>query len=69
MKLKEKLIGIILIVLGALPFLLKIERIGTTFSTNKILSYIAPGDWIYQIIIIILGISLVLTLRHRIESS
>jgi len=68
MRVKEKLIGIILVVLGALPFLLKIEKIGTAFTTNKVLSYIAPGEWIYQIIIIILGVLLIWTIRSRLES-
>ena len=63
MNLKEKLIGIILIILGALPFLLKIEKISSWFTTNKILSFLSPGEIIYQIIIILLGILLIWRVR------
>tara|TARA_Y100000310_G_C20627064_1_gene786520 strand:+ start:837 stop:1046 length:210 start_codon:yes stop_codon:yes gene_type:complete len=68
MRIKEKLIGIILIILGALPFLLKVERIGTVFTTNKILSYLTPGELVYQIVIIVLGIALIWSIRPRVES-
>jgi len=66
MRIKEKIIGFALIILGALPFLLKIDKIGTAFSNSKILSYIAPGEIIYQLIIIILGISLIIKRKTEI---
>ena len=68
MQIKEKLIGIILIILGALPFLLKIESISTFFTENKILSFFAPGEIIYQIVIIILGALLIWRIQPRVES-
>ena len=68
MKIKEKLFGIILVGLGALPFLLKIESIGTAFTSNKILSYLTPGEIVYQVAIIILGILLIWTVKPRLES-
>ena len=61
---KEKLIGIILIVIGALPFLLKIDSISNVFTGNTVLSYIIPGEIVYQLIIIILGILLVWRSRN-----
>jgi len=66
MAIKEKLIGIILIVVGALPFLLQIESVNQSLPAD-ILSYLAPGEIVYQIVIIALGIWLILKVRHRIE--
>jgi hypothetical protein len=63
MQIKEKIIGILLILLGALPFLLKINTISTWFTANKFLSFFSPGGIVYQIIIIILGILLIWTVR------
>jgi hypothetical protein len=67
MKIKEKIIGIILIILGALPFLLKIDKISSTFTKYKFLTYLVPGEIIYQLAIIILGVSLIWTLRSQLE--
>ena len=61
---KEKLIGGILIIIGALPFLLKIKSISNLFTKNKVLSYIMPGEIIYQLIIIFLGILLILAVSY-----
>ena len=66
MAIKEKLIGIILIIVGALPFLLQIESVNQSLPAD-ILSYLAPGEIVYQIVIIALGIWLILKVRHRIE--
>ena len=66
MAIKEKLIGIILIVVGALPFLLQIESVNQSLPAD-ILSYLAPGEIVYQIVIIALGIWRILKVRHRIE--
>ena len=65
MRLKEKSVGIILILIGALSFFLKIDSISKFFTENSILSYMMPGDIIYQLVIILLGIILVLNFRPR----
>ncbi len=49
---KEKLVGIILIVLGALSFLIKIGQIKDILAPYP---WILPGEIIYQIVIIALG--------------
>lgn len=68
MAMKNKLIGLILIILGIFPFLLKIESIATAFEKYTFLSYLAPGEILYQIIIIALGAWLIWTLKPRVES-
>jgi hypothetical protein len=65
---KNKLIGLILIIIGILPFLLKIENIATSFEKYTFLSYLVPGELIYQVIIIGLGVLLIWTVRPRIIS-
>ena len=65
MAIKEKLIGIILIVVGALPFLLQIESVNNSLPAN-IMAYLAPGEIIYQIVIIALGLWLILRVRHQV---
>tara|TARA_Y100000310_G_scaffold269239_1_gene282303 strand:- start:979 stop:1200 length:222 start_codon:yes stop_codon:yes gene_type:complete len=67
MALKEKLIGLILVIIGALPFLIKIEAIGSKIAEYSFLNPIVPGNIIYQGIIIILGLLLVLRLKHRVN--
>lgn len=67
MKIKEKIIGLILIILGALPFLLKIERISTAFLNNKVLSFLAPGEIVYQLVLIILGIILIWKVKSQFD--
>jgi len=69
MPIKEKLLGLILIIIGALPFLLKIDRIAAFFAKYKFLSYIVPGEIIYQIILIVIGILLIWRIRPRIETN
>lgn len=54
---KEKLIGFVLIVVGILPFLLKIQSINTAIGKS---AWLLPGGIVYQIIIILLGIMLLL---------
>jgi len=68
MAIKNKFIGLILIIIGVLPFLLKIENIATAFAKYKFLELLIPGEIIYQIIIISLGILLIYTVRPRIEA-
>jgi hypothetical protein len=65
MAIKNKFIGLILIIIGALPFLLKIENIANFFAKYKFLELLTPGELVYQIIIIGLGILLIWTLRPR----
>lgn len=58
---KEKLIGVLLIALGALPWLLKIQAVN-----DKIGVYAAnPGEYLYQAVIIILGLFLLIKLKPR----
>lgn len=56
---KEKIIGIVLILVGALPFLLKIKAVSDFFTGNIVLKYIIPGEIVYQILIIVLGVLLI----------
>lgn len=60
---RGKLAGIILIILGAWPFLLKVESIGKFFSAYKFLEYLTPGEIVYQGVIVILGIFLLWRVR------
>ncbi|MDD5192150.1 MAG: hypothetical protein PHH54_00765 [Candidatus Nanoarchaeia archaeon] len=64
MPIKEKFLGVILILVAILPMLSKIESIKNYFSSG-ILSYLVPGEIIYQIILIVIGILLVISLRSR----
>jgi heme/copper-type cytochrome/quinol oxidase subunit 4 len=59
MAMKEKLIGLILIIIGILPFLLKIKSVSDSLAKYTFLSYLAPGEIIYQLIIIALGVWLI----------
>jgi len=61
MALKEKIIGLVLVIIGALPFLLKIESITAAFN-NSFFKILAPGNILYQIVIIILGILLIINM-------
>ena len=64
MAIKEKLLGIILIIVGAIPFFSKIKSLETYFSSG-ILSYLIPGNIIYQIVLIAIGILLVWSMKPR----
>ena len=68
MTMKNKLIGLVLIIIGALPFLLKIKSISDSLAKYTFLSYLVPGEIVYQIIIIGLGILLIWTVKPRIEN-
>lgn len=65
---KEKLIGLLLIVIGALPFLIKIKEVGEFFEQNSFLKVLTPGEIVYQIVLIILGVLLIITIRPRVET-
>ncbi len=66
---RNKVIGVILILLGALPLLLKIKSIGDAFASSGFLSWIVPGEIIYQIVIVVLGLLLLIRFRTSIEST
>ena len=59
MNLKDKLIGLIIIILGVWPFLLKIDKVATFFASYKFLEMLTPGEIVYQIAIVILGALLI----------
>jgi hypothetical protein len=66
---KKKIFGLILIIIGLLPFLLKIQSIGNYFSEYKFLTYLTPGEIVYQAVIIVIGVLLIFTVRPRIETT
>ena len=68
MPLKEKTIGLIIIILGVLPFLLKIQSIANVFTKYKILSIFSPGEAGYQILIILFGALLIWTIKPKVET-
>lgn len=69
MAFKEKLIGILLVLIGLLPFLLKIKAVGDFFTKYTFLSYFAPGEIVYQIIIVVLGVLLLWRIKAKFERS
>jgi hypothetical protein len=69
MGIKNKLIGFILIVLGVWPFLLKIESVETYFATYKFLEVLTPGEIVYQLVIILLGVWLIWKVKARVETA
>jgi len=66
MTMKHKFIGLILIIIGVLPFLLKIQSVSDALTKYTFLSYLVPGEIVYQIIIIALGILLIWTVRPKV---
>ncbi len=70
MRLKEKLVGIIIIALGVWPFLLKIEQVGSFFASYKFLEMLTPGELVYQVALIVLGVLLIWSVgvRARIQA-
>jgi hypothetical protein len=65
MGLRNKLIGFILILLGVWPFLLKIDAVEEFFSSVKFLEMLTPGEVVFQVVLIILGILLIWRVRPR----
>lgn len=64
MGLKEKIIGILLIVIGVYPWLLKIGAVKNALGNYAL----SPGGYLYQAIIVILGLLLVVRLKkHRVD--
>lgn len=60
---RGKLVGLLLIVLGAWPFVLKIESVGNFFSAYKFLELLTPGEILYQVVLIGFGILLLWRVR------
>jgi hypothetical protein len=60
---RGKVVGMLLILIGAWPFLLKIEQVGKFFSEYKILEYLVPGEIVYQAILILFGVMLLWRVR------
>ena len=67
MALKEKFIGIVIIILGAIPFLFNLEMFSNLLSDYPTVSYLNPGEVIYQAIIIVLGIWLIFDSKQRVH--
>ncbi|MFW5891479.1 MAG: hypothetical protein ACOCUI_04590 [bacterium] len=63
---KEKIIGLILLIFGAWPFLLKIEQVAAFFSKD-VLEWLVPGEIIYQIAIMVLGAMLIWRVKPKVE--
>ena len=62
---KEKLIGIILIIVGAFPLLMNITSFSDSLKPYSFVSYLNAGGYIYQIIIIVLAALLLYSPRPR----
>ena len=62
---KEKLVGIIIILAGAFPLLMKLESFSTLITKYPFLSYVQAGEPVYQIIIILLGVLLLWTPKQK----
>lgn len=60
---KEKIIGFLIILLGAYPFLLKIQNINSVLGKY---TWLAAGAMGYQIILILLGLFLIIE-KKKIE--
>ena len=69
MAFKEKVIGLVLIILGVWPFVLKIDAIDKFFASYAFLKWLTPGEILYQIIIILLGVLLIWRIKSKVEES
>jgi hypothetical protein len=67
--LKEKVVGILLIALGVWPFLLKIQSVSDYFSSYTFLSVLTPGEIVYQLAIVVLGVLLIWSFRVRAQQA
>lgn len=65
----NKIVGSILIILGALPLLLKIGSVAEWFSSYTFLNWIVPGEILYQLVLIVLGILLVVRIKPKVTTS
>ena len=55
---KEKLVGIIIIIIGAFPLLMNIESFANSLKQYTFMTYLMAGQPVYQIILILLGVLL-----------
>jgi hypothetical protein len=62
---KEKLVGILLIIVGAFPLFMNVKSISDSLSKYSFITYLAAGGYVYQIIIIVLAVLLLYTPRPR----
>ncbi|MEM0465559.1 MAG: hypothetical protein QXW97_02550 [Candidatus Pacearchaeota archaeon] len=64
---KEKIVGILLIIIGIFPLLMMIESFKDSISKYNFLDYFIPGNpaFAYQLIIIILGLLLIFSSKPR----
>ena len=62
---KEKLVGIILLIVGIFPLLMNITSISDSLKQYTFISYLNAGGYIYQIVLIILGVLLLYTPRPK----
>lgn len=60
----EKLLGIILIIMGIFPFLFKLEKISALLSKVTFLKFLMPGEIAYQLIIVIIGLILLINKKE-----
>jgi hypothetical protein len=60
---RGKFIGVFLILLGLWPFLVRVDSVGKFISSYKFLSFFAPGEMVYQIVLIVLGVLLLWRVR------
>lgn len=67
MTIRAKLIGFVLIVIGVLPFLLKLGVVSDFFDSYSFLTFIMPGEIGYQVLIIVLGVFLIWTVKSKFE--
>jgi hypothetical protein len=67
MAFKEKVIGLILILLGAWPFVLKIEAVKNYFAAYTFLEILTPGEIVYQLAVIVLGVLLIWNVKTRMQ--
>lgn len=63
MGMKEKLIGLVLVILGLWPVILKIGAVAEYVKQYSFLTYLTPGELVYQAIIVVAGLLLLISMR------
>ena len=61
---KEKICGFLIFVLGFFPFLLKVKVINNALGKY---TFLQPGQYVYQIILILIGLFLIIETRRKVE--
>ena len=64
---KEKIVGVLIVVMGAWPFILMITSVKDFVTRNPLLNYLSPGQPAYQIILIVLGAFLLWSPKPRMQ--